>query len=121
VSRTVARILFVAIAAAILASILYLQSCQAARQQGAQSRVDRGQTEALGNSAADAIATQGAAAARERASEDLGRTNEREIRNAKGANAPVDPAARDAGLRSLCRRAAYRESERCRLLGADPR
>ena len=38
---------------------------------------------------------------------------EKEIRNAKGADAPVDPAVRDAGLASLCRRAAYRSSERC--------
>ena len=95
--------------------------CQQRRSQGAQSRVERGQTEALSNSAADAIGAVRASGEAERASEELTRTNEKEIRNADGANDPVNPAARDAGLRSLCRRPAYRDSERCRLFQAPAR
>lgn len=91
---------------------------QKSRTAAAESRLQQGQTEALSNSAKDAIATEGAAAAQERASEDLTRTNQEEIRNAKGADAAVNPAARDAGLRAVCRRAAYRDSQRCRLLAA---
>lgn len=120
-STLATRIAVVAIFVICVLGFLQVQSCQRERTQAAQSRVERGQTEALSSSAKDAIAAQGAAAARERASEELTRTNEKEIRNAEGADAEVHPAVRDAGLRSLCRRAAYRDSERCRLLAAGAR
>jgi Flp pilus assembly protein TadB len=109
-----------ALVALVLLVGLTVRSCDKHRSQAAQGRVDRGQTEALSNSAADAVDTLGNAAAREGASEDLTRSNEQEIRNAPGAKAPVDPAARAAGLRSLCRRAAYRDSEQCRMLKPRP-
>jgi Tfp pilus assembly protein PilV len=92
---------------------LALAQWRHAHTAAAESRVESGQSGAAVASGKDAIATQGAAAARETASEDLTRTNEEEIRHAKGADATVDPAARDAGLASLCRRAAYRASQRC--------
>jgi uncharacterized protein HemX len=84
-----------------------------AHTEAAERRVESAQGEALSNSARDAIATESAAAASETASETLTRTNDEEIRHAKGADAAVDPAARDAGLASLCRRASYHASERC--------
>jgi type II secretory pathway component PulM len=96
-------------------------ACNRIRGLEAQSKVDRGQTEALGNSAADAVETQGKANQRETESEAVTRSNEKEIRNADGANDPVNPAVRDAGLRSLCRRAAYRNSERCRVFATPAR
>lgn len=95
-------------------------ACNKIRSLGAQQRLKQGQTEALSNSARDAIASQGAAAARERASEDLTRTNEEEIRHAEGADAPVAAPARDAGIASLCRRASYRHDPKC-LQRADTR
>jgi type II secretory pathway component PulM len=91
-------------------------ACNKIRSMQAQQRLNQGQTEALGNSAQDAVQTQGKANQRERESEDLTRTNNQEIRDAEGANDPVNPAVRDAGIRSLCRRAQYRDSERCRVL-----
>lgn len=105
----------ITLAVVALFAILAYGGWQKYRSQAAQGRLERGQTEALGNSARDAIATQGTAAARETASNDLTRTNEEEIRNAQGADDRVNPAVRDAGHRSLCRRAAYRNSERCGL------
>jgi hypothetical protein len=99
---------------------LLVRSCDRHRSEGAQAKVDRGQAGAFANSSADAVQTLGNAAARERTSDDLSRTNEEEIRNANGASAPVDPAVRNAGLRSLCRRAAYRDSPRCKLLEPAP-
>jgi hypothetical protein len=105
----------VAVAIILLLGILQVRSCQQANQRAAQARVDRGQGEAFQNSAGDAINTITGVAGNEQAGADLTRTNEREIRDAKGSTAAVDPAVRDAGLRSLCRRAAYRNSERCRL------
>jgi hypothetical protein len=119
-SRTVT----LAVTAAVLALVLILAgpaACNKIRSMGAQARLQEERGQAFGNSAADAIAVQGAAAARERAAEELTRTNEQEIRNAQGATEAVDPAVRDAGRRSLCRRPAYRDSEQCRLLAAGPR
>lgn len=97
---------------------LYVQSCKRERMAAAEKRVERAQSSAIQESARDAIATQGKVAEAQAKGEELSRTNEKEIRNAKGADAPVDPAVRDAGLASLCRRAAYRSSERCLRLAA---
>jgi hypothetical protein len=112
------------IGAIVLAALLLLlvlagpAACNKIRSLGAQNRLNQEQTEALANSAADAVATQGVANKREGDSETLTRSNEKDIRNAPGATDPVNPAAHDIGLRSLCKRAAYRDSERCRLLSA---
>ena len=101
----------------ILALIVFgVTQCQQRRSAGAQNRVNEGQTGALANNASDAIGTTQGVGSNAVASEDLTRTNEKEIRDAEGANDAVNPAARDAGLRSLCRRPAYRDSERCKLL-----
>jgi hypothetical protein len=112
------------IAGAILLLVLLFAgpaACNAIRTKGAQVRLQGEQIDALGNSAKDAIATQGAASARERASEDLTKTNDEEIRNADGASDKVNPAVRDAGRRSLCRRPSYRDKPECRgLLGPGP-
>jgi hypothetical protein len=76
--------------------------------------VERSQAEAAANSAADAIGTVARSGEAERASEDLTRTNEQQIRAAEGSNAAVNPAARDAGIAALCRRQAYRDDPRCK-------
>lgn len=112
------KIIAGAVAVVLLIGFFQIRSCNASRQREAESKLEKGQMGALSNSAADAVNTQGAANARERESEDLTRSNEREIRNAQGANQPVTPDANAAGLRALCRRAAYRDTERCRLLRA---
>jgi hypothetical protein len=98
-----------------------LNQCQKRRSEAAQARVERGQAGAASESAKDAIGTVRASGEREKASEELTRSNEKEIRNAEGANDPVNSAVRDAGLRSLCRRPAYRNHERCKLLVAPSR
>jgi hypothetical protein len=93
-----------------------VRSCDNHKQEAAQGRVDRGQAGAASNSAADAVNTVTGVWSNAAASEELTRQNEKEIRNAEGANDPVNPAARDAGLRSLCRRPAYRDNPKCRML-----
>lgn len=90
------------------------------RTQAAQARVERAQGDAASTSAKDAIGAVVAAGERETASEELTRTNEKDIRNAKGADVRVDPDVSAAGLRALCRRSAYADSERCRLLVSNP-
>jgi FtsZ-interacting cell division protein ZipA len=112
--------IIVAVIAAVLIVGFTVRSCDKRHAQAAQSRVERSQADAASNSAADAIGTVAASGAQEAASEDLTRSNEQEIRNAEGSNAAVNPAARDAGLRSLCRRPAYRDDQRCKLLKPAP-
>ena len=114
------RVLAIAIALALVASLLALSQCQRLRVAGVQSKVDQGQTAALGNSAADAVGTVGQAGQREAASEDLTRTNEQEIRNAPGANQPIDTRLHDVGLRALCERDAYRGSQQCAVFQPRP-
>ncbi len=109
----IAGIVLLAIAAWAIPSCLAKQ-----RNAASQARVDRAQATATVESARDASATQSTVNANEVASEALGRSNERSIRDAQGSDAAVSPASRDAGLLALCRRKAYRDSEQCRLLNA---
>lgn len=111
-ARVIAMI--VGVIALILIVGFTVRSCDQRRSKAVQSRVERSQAQAASNSAADAIATVEASGAASRASEDLTRTNERDIRAAQGSGDKVNPAARDAGLAALCKRAAYREDPRCK-------
>jgi len=119
-TRLTARLIGLAVLVALVLGVVTLgpAACSKIRSLRAQNRVTQGQLTAAGESGADAVTTTGNVSAAERSPEDLTRTNEKEIRNAPGANDAVNPAVRDAGLRSLCRRSAYRDSERCRLLEA---
>ena len=96
-------------------------ACKRSNRIAAEQRVEREQRTAAAGSARDAIATAAAANDRERTSDQLTIRNSTEIRNANGAATPVDHDATRAGLDGLCRRAAYRDSERCRLRGAASR
>ncbi len=106
----------VGLIALVLVTGLLIKSCDKRRSAAAQARVERSQAEAASNSAADAIGTVVRSGEASAASEELTRSNEKEIRNADGANDKVKPGVRDAGLASLCRRPSYRDSERCKLL-----
>ena len=118
-----ARLIVTALAvlALIVGTALFVRSCDKRRSQASQTRVERSQAEAASNSAADAIGTVARSGEAERASEELTRTNEKDIRNAEGASDPVNPAARDAGLRALCLRSAYRDDPKCRVFKPDSR
>jgi hypothetical protein len=78
--------------------------------------VERSQAEAASNSAADAINTVTGVGSNQAASEDLGRTNERDIRAAEGANERVGAGVNAAGRAALCKRAAYRDDPKCKAL-----
>ncbi len=105
----------------VVGTAAFMTQCQKSRNEDAQAKVDRSQADAFTNSAADAVNAQGAANAREAESDALTRSNERTIRDAQGSTDKVNPAVRDAGLDSLCRRPSYRDSERCRMRGAAAR
>ena len=106
---------------ALLVALLGPAACRKLNAEAARARLGQEQVHAATKNGADAIATVGAAAAREQQSDQLTRDNDKEIRDAQGADAPIDPAVRDAGLGGLCRRAAYRDSERCRMRRAAAR
>lgn len=114
-SSTIGKVIAGLVLVLIILGTLYYCSGQRARQQAAQSKVDRGQGAAFQNSAADAIQTQSGVNENQAASEDLTRSNRDDILKAEGAGDAVNAAVRDAGLRSLCRRAASRNDPRCRV------
>lgn len=93
-----------------------LYQCDKRRNEAAQSRVERGQAGAASESAKDAIGTVTAAGERETASEGLTRDNEREIRGADGAQDRVKPGVDVAGRQALCRREAYRNDPKCKVM-----
>lgn len=111
-----ARLIAIAVGVIVLIAVvgLTVRSCDARHSKAAQSRVDASQAQAASNSAADAIGTVAASGEAERASEDLTRSNEQQIRGAEGANDKVNPAVRDAGIAALCRRQAYKDDPRCK-------
>ena len=115
-ASTVGKIVAALVLVVIVLGGLQFCSWQRARQQAAQSKVDRGQAGAARESAAEAVNTISDVAANQSASEDLTRSNEREIRNAEGASDRVNPDVGAAGVRAICRRAASRNDPKCRML-----
>jgi hypothetical protein len=76
--------------------------------------VERSQGEAATNSAADAINAVTGVGSNQAASEELGRANERDIRAADGASTKIGAGVNAAGLKALCKRAAYRDDPKCK-------
>jgi len=107
---------WIVIAALVLAmAIAGPAACRKLHTDQARARLGEEQARAASKSGENAVAAVGAAAKREQQSDQMGEDHEKEIRGTAGADAPVAPAVRDVGLGSLCGRAAYRDSERCRL------
>lgn len=100
-------------AIALALFLLLLNRCSQERSASAEARLNRNVAGAAVESGQDAVQTAGTVAAHEAASDETGRINDAEIRNAPGADQAV-PAAVDAAARSsLCRRAAYRLDPAC--------
>lgn len=78
-----------------------------------EARINQNQTAAAIASGSDAVETIGRQIAAEDEDDVITKGNADEIRNAQGADAPVDPDVAGAGRRGLCRRAAYRDSPEC--------
>ena len=97
----------------IVGGLLFLRSCETARSAKTQAKVSEGQAGASLASGADAVDTTGNVQGNEIAADAITRENDDAIRQADGASAPVAAPVRDAGLASLCRRAAYRGNPKC--------
>ena len=119
VARRLAPLVGLALLALLLLVVLP-GSCRRERNAAATARVEQGAARAASDSGRDAVETVGRAAARREAGEAITRTNDKEIRNAQGADANMAIAVRDAGIDGLCRRDAYRDEPRCRLRRAAP-
>ncbi len=81
----------------------------------AEAKLSASQVGAAQASGRDAVNTVASAAASEAAIDAITLENDRAIRSAPGAAAPVDPALSAAAMRGLCRRAAYSRDPRCVL------
>lgn len=95
-------------------------ACNKIRSLTAQNRMNEAQHGALKNSAHDAVETVGKAAERERAGEAEVRRENEEIRNAEGADKPVDAGVGAAGVRALCAKPGFDRDPKCRLLQPRP-
>ena len=104
----------------ILLALFGWHEWQATRTARTEARLATGQAGAALSSGRDAANTIGNRMEADAATDTITRENDHAIRTAPGADAPVDPALRDAALRGLCRRAAYRHDPKC-LQHADPR
>lgn len=93
--------------------LITLSQCDKRRSQAAQARVERSQAEAASKSAADAINAVTGVGANQAASEELGRTNDRDIRSAPGASDRVNSGVDLAGRKALCKRKAYVDDPKC--------
>jgi predicted lipid-binding transport protein (Tim44 family) len=112
-----ARIIAMIVGALLLIGLIAfgVTQCQKRQSQASQSRVDKGQAGAASDSAKDAIGTVSSAGQREAGSEELTRSNEREIRGAEGAGERIGPGVDYAGRAALCRRAAYANDPKCQI------
>jgi hypothetical protein len=105
---------------ALLGALLTLDRCRAARTARAETELAIGQADAAVQSGADAANTVGNRMSADAAIDTMTQENRDAITKADGASAPVAAPVRNAGLRSLCGRAAYSGNPRC-VQHADPR
>jgi hypothetical protein len=111
-ARTIAMI--VGAVLLVVGIMAFTRSCANRRDRAAQERVEDSQAKAATNSAADAIGTVSRSGEAAAASEDLTRSNARDILNTEGASQPVPGAVNAAGRRALCKREAYKNRPECR-------
>lgn len=113
--RTIA-IIFAALALVALLSLAFaVKSCGDSRTAKTQAKLSTGQAGAAIESGKDAANTIGNRMDTDAAGDAITRENSDAIHNAQGADAPVAPAVRDAGIASLCRRPSYQRDPRCVL------
>ena len=102
----------IGIAIAALLALWWLYSFITASPK-AEARLGRNQAEAALQNGVDAVGAVGKQQASEAVTDTLTKENDNAIRSASGASAPVDPALRDAWLRSVCRRRSARGDPKC--------
>lgn len=110
---TLAKVLIALGTVLLIVGLLWLRSCEDARTAKTATKLATGQAGAAIESGHDASGTIGNRMDADAAGDRLTQENRDAIKNAPGADAPVDPRLRDTALASLCRRAAYRSDPKC--------
>lgn len=117
--KDIRTLLYFAAVITALAILLALYSCSRQRDATTEAKISSGQAGAAIESGAEAVDMLGNRADADAATDETTRENANAIHHADGADAPVAAGARDAGLRSLCKRSAYRDDPKCvRFAGA---
>jgi hypothetical protein len=120
INRTTIIAALVAVAVIIGGGLFAWHEWSVAHNARTAAKVATGQAGAALQSGQDAANTVGNRMDADAAGDQLTKENDDAIRKADGASAPVAAPVRDAGLRSLCRRAAYSRDPKC-LQFANPR
>ena len=120
IEKNLAKASLVAAAALILLALFGWHEWRAMRTAKVETKLATGQAGAALASGQDAANTIGNRMEADAVADTITRENDNAIRTAPGADTPVTPALRDAALRGLCRRAAYRHDSKC-LQHVDPR
>lgn len=112
-----ARWIWIALASALaVLAVWWLVSSLTSEQTAkTQARLSTNQTQAALASGTDAVATVSRTIEHERRVDIITRETERVIREAPGADAPVDPDLHRLAVDRLCHRAAYLEHPECLL------
>lgn len=103
----------IALAVLLGLAVWFWASWSSGQTAKTEAKLSANQVEAATASGKDAVNTVGAVGQTEDKIDLTTRENRDEIYSAEGADAPVNPAVGDAGLRGLCRRAAYRDHPDC--------
>lgn len=111
--KDIRTLLYFAAVVTALAILLALYSCSRQRDAATEAKISSGQAGAAIQSGADAVDMLGNRADADAATDEITRENANAIHHAEGADAPVAADARAAGLRSLCKRQAYRDDPKC--------
>ena len=96
-----------------LAAWWLVSSLTSGKAAKTQARLSTNQTESALASGTDAVQTVGRTNESERRIDVITRETERVIREAPGANAPVDPDLHSLAIERLCRRTTYLEHPDC--------
>ena len=112
-SRFFARIVGGLVLIALFSGFLILRQCESTKTAKREATLNATQGSAAIQSGGDADDTVGNRMTLDAHFDEITGENDDAIRNATGADAPVDPAVRDAGLVGLCKRAAYSRDPKC--------
>lgn len=107
------RFMLLAAAAVLLLALVLLNQCAKRRVAGAEAALDAKVSRAQVQAGKDAVEAVSGVAGRQTEADQITRENDAQIRNAAGADQPLDRAVGDAGRIGLCRRAAYRGKPEC--------
>lgn len=113
-AKNAAKAIAIAVFILLIAAVLVVHSCRSAQTAHTETKLATGQAGAALQSGTDAANTVGNRMDADASTDRVTAENEATIRSADGASAPVAAPARDAGIAALCRRAAYKDTDRCK-------